>query len=330
MLCVGSEPHGDTGDEYSMDFKDYYKILGVDPTADEKAIKVAYRKLARKYHPDVSKEAGAEDKFKEASEAYEVLSTPDKRAEYDDLRKYGQQGRPFQAPPGWQSRAGAGGFGADNGDFSDFFSSIFGGRAQQDGRTRNPGRRGQDVEMELAIFLEETLSAESKQVSFKVPQHNAAGQRMADITKTLNVKIPAGVADGERIRLKGQGAPGIAGGENGDLYLIIRLAPHPDFDVEGHDLIITVPVAPWEAALGAKVAVPTLTGRINLTIRPDSQNGQRLRVKGNGLLDKKGQRGDLLAQIKVVMPKSSDDATKELWKTLADRAAFDPRAQWSN
>ncbi|KFE51973.1 curved DNA-binding protein [Pseudomonas syringae] len=312
-----------------MDFKDYYKILAVEPTADDKAIKTAYRKLARKYHPDVSKEAGAEDKFKEASEAYEVLSSPEKRAEYDDLRKYGQQGRPFQPPPGWQGRGGAGGFGGqDNGDFSDFFSSIFGGR-QQGGRSHNPGRRGQDVEMELAIFLEETLSAESKQVSFKVPQHNAAGQRVADITKTLNVKIPAGVVDGERIRLKGQGAPGVGGGENGDLYLIIRLAPHPKFDVEGHDLIITVPLAPWEAALGAKVAVPTLTGKINLTIRPDSQNGQRLRIKGNGLLNKQGQRGDLLAQIKVVMP-PSNDATRELWKTLADKAAFDPRAQWSN
>lgn len=316
-----------------MDFKDYYKILGLEPTADDKAIKVAYRKLARKYHPDVSKEAGAEEKFKEASEAYEVLKSPEKRAEYDELRKYGQQGRPFQAPPGWQSRAGAsaGGFGGeDMGDFSDFFSSIFGGRAQQGGRAHSAGRRGQDVEMELAIFLEETLSSESKQVSFKVPQYNPAGQRMADITKTLNVKIPAGVVDGERIRLKGQGAPGVAGGENGDLYLIIKLAPHPEFDVEGRDLIITVPLAPWEAALGAKVAVPTLTGKIHLTIRPDSQTGQRLRVKGNGLLDKKGQRGDLYAQIKVVMPPSTDEATKALWQTLAEKAAFDPRAQWSN
>jgi curved DNA-binding protein len=184
--------------------------------------------------------------------------------------------------------------------------------------------------MELAVFLEETLSSESKQISFKVPQHSANGQRMADITKTLNVKIPAGVTDGERIRLKGQGAPGVAGGEKGDLYLIIRLAPHPMFDVEGHDLIITVPIAPWEAALGTKVAVPTLTGKINLTIRPDSQNGQRLRVKGNGLLNKQGQRGDLYAQLKIVMPKSTDEATKALWEKLAAQAAFDPRAQWSN
>lgn len=184
--------------------------------------------------------------------------------------------------------------------------------------------------MELAIFLEETLSGESKQVSFKVPQHSPNGQRMADITKTLNVKIPAGVVDGERIRLKGQGAPGVAGGENGDLYLIIRLAPHPLFEVENHDLVITVPLAPWEAALGAKVAVPTLTGKINLTIRPESQNGQRLRIKGNGLLDKKGERGDLYAQLKVVMPRTIDDATKALWQKLADKSAFDPRSQWGN
>lgn len=317
------------GDRY-MDFKDYYKILDVEPTADDKAIKTAYRKLARKYHPDVSKEAGAEDKFKEASEAYEVLSSPEKRAEYDEIRKYGRQGRPFQPPPGWQSRGGGGGGGGfdETTDFSEFFSSIFGGRPQQGGRTRNPGRKGQDVEMELAIFLEETLSGESKQVSFRVPQHSAAGQRMADITKTLNVKIPAGVTDGERIRLKGQGAPGIAGGDKGDLYLTIRLAPHPLFEVEGHDLVIQVPLAPWEAALGTKVAVPTLTGRINLTIRPDSQNGQRLRVKGNGLMSKNGERGDLYAQLKIVMPKHTDDATKALWQSLADKSSFDPRAQW--
>ena len=321
-----------------MDFKDYYKILGVEPTADEKAIKTAYRKLARKYHPDVSKERDAEDKFKEANEAYEVLGDAAKRAEYDEIRKYGgQHGRPFQAPPGWESRGGggAGGFGG-GGDFSDFFSSIFGsagrgngnpfGRAQQQ---RSAGRRGQDVEMELAVFLEETLANESKKISFQVPQHNAMGQRTGDTTKTLNVKIPAGVTDGERIRLKGQGAPGVGGGANGDLYLVIRFAPHPLFDVEGHDLIITVPLAPWEAALGTKVEMPTLTGKVNLTIRPDSQSGQRLRIKGMGLANKQGQRGDLYAQLKVVMPAQSDAATRELWNKLSEKAGFNPRTQWS-
>ena len=174
--------------------------------------------------------------------------------------------------------------------------------------------------MELPIFLEETLSGESKPISFQI----------GGVSKTLNVKIPAGVTDGERIRLKGQGGPGVGGGANGDLYLIIRFAPHPKFDVEGHDLVITVPLAPWEAALGTKVAVPTLTSKINLTIRPDSQSGQRLRIKGHGLMDKKGQRGDLYAQLKVVMPTHGDEATKALWQELADKAAFDPRAQWSN
>ncbi|MEE1869467.1 curved DNA-binding protein [Pseudomonas auratipiscis] len=315
-----------------MDFKDYYKILGVEPTADDKAIKTAYRKLARKYHPDVSKERDAEEKFKEANEAYEALSNPEKRAEYDELRKYGQHGRPFQGPPGWENRS-SGGF--EGGDFSDFFSSIFGARGGNGnpfgrGQQRSAGRRGQDVEMELAIFLEETLSGESKQISFQVPQYNANGQRTGFTTKTLNVKIPAGVTDGEKIRLKGQGASGIGGGANGDLFLTVRMAPHPLFDVEGHDLIITVPLAPWEAALGTKVAVPTLTGKINLTIRPDSQSGQRLRVKGMGLANKQGERGDLYAQLKVVMPSQSDDATRELWSKLAQKAAFNPRTQWSN
>ncbi len=316
-----------------MDFKDYYTILGVEPTADDKAIKAAYRKLARKYHPDVSKERDAEDKFKEANEAYEVLGSPEKRAEYDEIRKYGgQHGRPFQAPPGWQGRGGADS-GFEQGDFSDFFSSIFGARGGNPfgrGPQQSAGRRGQDVELELAVFLEETLSKESKQVSFQVPQVNAQGQRTGFTTKTLNIKIPAGVIDGERIRLKGQGAPGIDGGANGDLYLTLRMAPHPLFDVEGHDLIITVPLAPWEAALGTKVAVPTLTGKINLTIRPDSQAGQRLRVKGMGLANKQGERGDLYAQLKVVMPSQSNADTRELWSKLADKAAFNPRTQWSS
>ena len=311
-----------------MDFKDYYKILGVEPTADDKAIKAAYRKLARKYHPDVSKEKDAEAKFKDASEAYEALKSADKRAEYDDLRKYGQHGQPFQGPPGWQGR-GAGGFGGgqDTGDFSDFFSSIFGNRGPgfNGGQSRrSTGRRGQDVEMELGIFLEETLSNESKKVTFQVPQYNAAGQHVSNTSKSLNVKIPAGVTDGERIRLKGQGAPGVGGGANGDLYLTIRFAPHPKFDVEGENLIITLPLAPWELALGAEVAVPTLTGKINLKVPAGSQNGQRMRAKGHGLLNKAGERGYLFVQLKAVMPKTSNDEVKALWQELAKKAAVQP------
>jgi curved DNA-binding protein len=314
-----------------MDFKDYYKILGVEPTADDKAIKTAYRKLARKYHPDVSKEKDAEAKFKDASEAYEALKSADKRAEYDELRKYGQHGQPFQGPPGWQSRGGYSG-GEDQGDFSDFFSSIFGARGDgfSGGQRRSTGRKGQDVEMQLSVSLEETLSTESKQISFQVPQYDASGRHVSNTIKSLNVKIPSGVTDGERIRLKGQGAPGIGGGANGDLYLIVKFAPHSKFEVEGENLVITVPVAPWELALGTEVAVPTLTGKINLKVPAGSQNGQRMRAKGHGLMNKGGQRGYLFIQLKVVMPKEASEEVLELWKALADSAAFDPRKGWSN
>lgn len=314
-----------------MDFKDYYKILGVEPTADDKAIKTAYRKLARKYHPDVSKEKDAEAKFKDASEAYEALKSADKRAEYDELRKYGQHGQPFQGPPGWQSRGGYSG-GEDQGDFSDFFSSIFGARGDgfSGGQRRSTGRKGQDVEMQLSVFLEETLSTESKQISFQVPQYDASGRHVSNTVKSLNVKIPSGVTDGERIRLKGQGAPGIGGGANGDLYLIVKFAPHPKFEVEGENLVISVPVAPWELALGTEVAVPTLTGKINLKVPAGSQNGQRMRAKGHGLMNKGGQRGYLFIQLKVVMPKEASEEVLGLWKALADSAAFDPRKGWNN
>jgi curved DNA-binding protein len=314
-----------------MDFKDYYKILGVEPTADDKAIKTAYRKLARKYHPDVSKEKDAEAKFKDASEAYEALKSADKRAEYDELRKYGQHGQPFQGPPGWQSRGGYSG-GEDQGDFSDFFSSIFGARGDgfSGGQRRSTGRKGQDVEMQLSVSLEETLSTESKQISFQVPQYDASGRHVSNTIKSLNVKIPSGVTDGERIRLKGQGAPGIGGGANGDLYLIVKFAPHPKFEVEGENLVITVPVAPWELALGTEVAVPTLTGKINLKVPAGSQNGQRMRAKGHGLMNKGGQRGYLFIQLKVVMPKEASEEVLGLWKALADSAAFDPRKGWNN
>ena len=313
-----------------MDFKDYYKILGVEPTADDKEIKAAYRKLARKYHPDVSKEKDAEAKFKDASEAYEALKSADRRAEYDELRKYGQHGQPFQGPPGWQSRGGYGGGGGGE-DFSDFFSSIFGSRGDAfgGGQRRPAGRKGQDVEMQLSVFLEETLSTESKQISFQVPQYDASGRHVSNTTKSLNVKIPAGVADGERIRLKGQGAPGIGGGANGDLYLIIKFAPHPKFQVDGQDLVIELPLAPWELALGTEVAVPTLTGKINLKVPAGSQNGQRMRARGHGLMSKDKPRGSLFVQLKAVMPKHLDDEVKALWEALAQKAAFDPRETWN-
>lgn len=314
-----------------MDFKDYYKALGLEPGADDKAVKAAYRKLARKYHPDVSKEKDAENQFKEVAEAYEVLKSAEKRAEYDELRKYAQQGRPFEPPPGWQPRGNAG-FADEMGggrDYSDFFESLFGAAGRTQGPGRSSGRRGQDVEMELPILLEETLADEAKKIAFQLPQYSADGRPMAPISKTLNVKIPAGVSDGERVRLKGQGAPGLGGAANGDLYLIIRLVPHPLFDVEAHNLILTVPLAPWEAALGSKVTVPTLDGKIHLSIPANSQSGQRLRIKGKGLMNKLGERGDLYALFKIVIPAQADEPTRALWAQLAEQAAFDPRAEWS-
>lgn len=314
-----------------MDFKDYYKVLGLEPGADDKAVKAAYRKLARKYHPDVSKEKDAENQFKEVAEAYEVLKSAEKRAEYDELRKYAQQGRPFEPPPGWQPRGNAG-FADEMGggrDYSDFFESLFGAAGRTQGPGRSSGRRGQDVEMELPILLEETLANEAKKIAFQLPQYSADGRPLAPISKTLNVKIPAGVSDGERIRLKGQGAPGLGGAANGDLYLIIRLVPHPLFDVEAHNLILTVPLAPWEAALGSKVTVPTLDGKIHLSIPANSQSGQRLRIKGKGLMNKQGERGDLYALFKIVIPAQADEPTRALWAQLAEQAAFDPRAEWS-
>ena len=314
-----------------MDFKDYYKVLGLEPGADDKAVKAAYRKLARKYHPDVSKEKDAENQFKEVAEAYEVLKSAEKRAEYDELRKYAQQGRPFEPPPSWQPRGNAG-FADEMGggrDYSDFFESLFGAAGRTQGPGRSSGRRGQDVEMELPILLEETLADEAKKIAFQLPQYSADGQPLAAISKTLNVKIPAGVSNGERIRLKGQGAPGLGGAANGDLYLIIRLVPHPLFDVEAHNLILTVPLAPWEAALGSKVTVPTLDGKIHLSIPANSQSGQRLRIKGKGLMNKLGERGDLYALFKIVIPAQADEPTRALWAQLAEQAAFDPRAEWS-
>ena len=318
-----------------MEFKDYYKVLGVEPGADDAAIKSAYRKLARKYHPDVSKEKDAEQQFKEVAEAYDVLKTAEKRAEYDELRQYAQQGRPFEPPPGWQSQnhaGGEGGFGQSGRDYSDFFESIFGNashahRGHSHGRSQ--GRRGQDVEMEFPLLLEETLQEQAKQVALQIPQYSAEGQPLPPLSKTLSVKLPAGVGDGERIRLKGQGVPGIGGAPNGDLYLIIRLVPHPLFDVEAHNLILTVPLAPWEAALGCKVTVPTLSGKISLTIPANTQSGQRLRIKGKGLVNKAGGQGDLYVLFKIVIPAQADEASRALWAQLAEQAAFDPRTEWS-
>lgn len=308
-----------------MDFQDYYATLGVKPDADDKTIKTAYRKLARQYHPDVSSLAGAEDKFKEVAEAYEVLHDANKRAEYDELRQARDQRQRFAGA----QRNGNAGSAESNEDFADFFESMFGSRGAGHSRfdENHFAQKGRDVEIEMPVFLEETLEGTTKPVEFMLPYRDERG-RAQELKKSLKVKIPAGVSDGERIRLKGQGAPGHGNAPNGDLYLHIRLVPHPLFDLEGNNLVITVPLAPWEAALGSKVTIPTLAGKIQLTIRPDSQSGQRLRIKGKGLGGKLAH-GDMIAVLKVVMPKHADAATRALWTQLATAAGFDPRAEWS-
>ncbi len=315
-----------------MEFKDYYDILGVAADADKADIKKAYRRLARKYHPDVSTEHDAADRFKEVSEAWEVLGNDERRAEYDQLRQYGRKGESFEPPPGWQG-ASQGGFDFQGGDFSDFFANIFGGGFSRQQNRSGSGfnsedfysSRGQDVEIDMPVFLEETLKDDKKTIQYQLPKYDGSG-RVQQVRKTLNVKIPKGVSHGERIRLKGQGGPGFGKGAAGDLYLRIKLVPHPSFDAVGHDLHLTLPIAPWEAALGARVEVPTLDSKINLTIQPGSQSGQRLRVKGHGLPTRSG-RGDLYVILKVVMPtKEETEKARELWQSLqATHASFNPR-----
>lgn len=307
-----------------MDFKDYYDILGVDADADAATIKTAYRKLARKYHPDVSKLPNAEDKFKEASEAYEVLHDKDKRAEYDQLRQYGgrQQGGHYQPPPGWQSSAGNGNF---SGGFSDFFNTMFGGGGFQ-GEQEIFRQRGQDIELQLNLFLEDCLEDAHKTIEYQVPSIDGQGRRMQQ-KKSLKVKIPKGVCDGERIRLKGQGGPGVNQGPSGDLYLLIRLVPHPLFEVDGYNLSIDVPITPWEAALGSKVTIPTLEGKISLSIPANSQTDKKMRIKGRGLQSKSG-RGDLYVVLKIMLPEKSNPENQALWEKLAELNTEDVRAHW--
>lgn len=314
-----------------MEFKDYYQILGVQPNASVKTIKVAYRKLAHKYHPDINSDAGAEAKFKEVDEAYHVLKDEKLRAKFDEVRQYGSQSKKgFQPPPNWHASHNAEfGDGAQfDGDFSEFFNSIFGNTKQafnRSGVSQSRKVRGQDLEIELPISLEETLKQQQKTVKFIMPRVNSS-QKIA-LKKCLKVKIPRGVINGEKIRLKEQGTPGYQGGTAGDLYLHIRVAPHPLFDVLGHNIALVVPLAPWEAALGVKIVVPTLEGKINLSISPCTQSGDKLRIKGKGLRTKT-LTGDMFVIVKVVMPSKTSVKAKRLWKELASSEAFNPRKEW--
>lgn len=319
------------GHGQSMKFKDYYKILGLAENADLKEIKTVYRKLAVKYHPDKNPEPGAEEKFKEVAEAYEVLKDKGRRAEYDKMRRYGSGSSDgFDVPPDWQSSSGNNQYQSnENDDFSDFFNSFFADRTKSKRHSRAHSEdlfKGQDFEMELPVFLEESLSGVTKPIEYHVPA--STNGQLTKIKKSLNVKVPKGVKDNERIRLKGQGAPGSNHKLSGDLYLIIRLVPHPLFDVQGSNLLLNVPLTPWEAALGIKIEIPTLDGKVKLNIPANCQSGQKLRVKGKGLNSKSGQ-GDLITVIKIVIPPSTTLETKQLWQQLAEVEKYNPRTEWS-
>jgi len=311
-----------------MEFKDYYDILGVDADADKKTLKAAYRKLARKYHPDVSTQSDAEERFKELSEAYEVLKDDEKRAQYDTLRQYGGAGG-FDPPPDWRS----GDFQQDGGEyrggFSEFFEEVFGraGHGSRHGFSEQHfAQRGDDIELVLAAFLEDVYRGETRTISYQVPVFDERGH-LDTASKTLKVKIPAGTTQGDRIRLKGQGAPGIGGAPPGDLFLHVKIAEHPLYVVDGLDLSITLPVSPWEAALGRKFQVPTLDGAINLSVPADSQNGKRFRLRGRGL-GKPDHRGDLYVVLRVTMPESASERERALWQQLSAASDFDPRQNW--
>lgn len=317
-----------------MEFKDYYKILGVAEDASVDEVKTAYRKLARKYHPDVSKFAGAEEKFKELQEAHEVLKDPTKRAEYDQLKKlgaYGQDGS-FRPPPDWRGapKTGNGGFSTDEAEqFSDFFASLFGRGASAQraygGEPRAPRWRGEDIQARLALSLEEAVNGGTKQVQFNVAEVDPFG-RIAHRTKTLKIKIPPGMTAGHILRLRGQGGAGSGGGEAGDLFVEIEFEPHPHFTAEGQDIYLTVPITPWEAALGATVTVPALGSHLKVKIPKGATSGQKLRLAGKGLPGK--TPGDQIVVLQVVLPRTHTPEAEALYKKLAEAERdFHPRAR---
>ena len=327
------------------EFKDYYAILGVARSATADDIKKAYRQLARKFHPDVAKDKKvAEDKFKEINEAYEVLGNPDNRKKYDTLGANWKQGAGFQPPPGWEAFGGGGrrrsrrpAGGGDDAEFqfggtgfSDFFEQFFGGRGAsgfQPFGEQVPGgarfaNRGADVEGDLAVSLDEVLNGSVRPISFR-----RANSRTGETeSHSFKVRIPAGVQEGQLIRVAGKGEAGTGGGGAGDLLLRVRLSPHPDFTPQGSDLVTEVDLAPWEAVLGTTVSVPTLGGSVGVRIPAGTSSGQQLRVRGQGLpTGREGERGDLYVKLHVKVPLQVSDEERALWEKLAATSSFRPR-----
>ena len=302
-----------------MKYKDYYKILEVPRDASDEVIKKAYRKLARKYHPDVSKEANAKERFQDVSEAYETLKDKEKRAAYDSLGSY-RPGQEFRPPPDWSERFGQQKFSEDFGDIdlSDLFAAFGGGFGRSAGARRGFRRGGavpipgEDYEVTVRITLEEAFAGTERE--FRIGN------------QSVRARIPRGASDGERLRLRGKGGPGVNGAPPGDLYLVISLMPHALYKANGRDLDLEVPVAPWEAALGAQIEVPTLEGMVKMKLPPGSKSGQKLRLAGKGLPKPGDGAGDLYAVIMLVVPGSLTERERQLYEQLRDASRFDPRS----
>jgi curved DNA-binding protein len=307
-----------------MEFKDYYSSLGVARDAPAEAIKKAYRKLARKYHPDVSKEPQAEQRMKEVNEAYAVLSDPQKRAAYDQLGKDHRPGQDFRPPPGWDANMEFSDrefSSAEAAQFSDFFAEIFG---RSHGARRAQGPRGNDHHARILLDLEDAFTGPERQLSLRVPKVDAEG-RVGLETRTLNVKIPRGIRAGQIIRLAGQGSA-MNGEKAGDLLLEVAFRPHPRMQPHGRDLHLTLPVAPWEAALGAVVSVDLPGGSLNVRIPPGTQPGRQLRVRGKGIPS--DPPGDVYFDTRIVAPPAVTPRARELYEALQKEAGFDPRQDW--
>lgn len=329
-----------------MKYQDYYETLGVKREASAEEIKKAYRKLARKYHPDVNKSSGAEDRFKSISEAYDVLGDAEKRKKYDQLGNNWQAGEDFRPPPGWEQfyqqgggKSQGGSFSFSNlGGFSDFFEAFFGDGAsmfqhsadaqdifgQQSRRMYRS--QGQSLEADLEISLEEAYHGATRQISFDLVEEGAGGAPKRS-KRSYSVKIPPGTRHGSSIRLSGQGGPGQGGAASGDLLLRVKIAPHATFRTDDFNLITTLPISPWEAALGGAVKVKTLDGAVNLNIPAGSQSGAKLRLKGKGLAKKDRSRGDLLVELKVLVPKQLSEREKELFTELSKVSSFKAREE---
>ena len=309
-----------------MKYKDYYRVMGVDRKASADEIKSAYRKLARKYHPDVSKEPGAEEKFKELGEAYETLKDPEKRAAYDQLGSH-SPGQEFRPPPGWEQQFGDGKFSFDDLDLGDLFSGMA-GRMHRAGRGGGKIRMpGQDYEVTAHITLEDAYRGTEVDLDLEVPEYDENGFPHR-VRRAFKARIPKGATDGQRLRLPGKGGKGLNGGRDGDLYLNIALHPHRLFRVSGHDLFLDLPLAPWEAVLGTNVLVPTLAGSVRLKVPPGTHAGRQLRLAGRGLPKPHGGEGDLYAIVQIVVPTVTSERERALFKEIAEASTFNPRGHF--